>query len=69
MKEEYKPPCIGCLQSDTLLKLALTAARGRLLNITNIEHDEIFDKISKYLKDKYPNEHGCGSLEQFNPII
>ena len=63
---EKKQECLTCFKSDILLRMALTAARGRLLNITNKEHDEVFDRIEKYLREEYPEgswEGGCPSLD------
>lgn len=55
--------CLDCLKADILLRMALTAARGRLLDVTNTEHDKAFEKIAEYLDKKYPYKLGCPSLD------
>ena len=41
--------CPDCREARGLLGLALYVARNRLLDITNKEHDEAFEKIRDYL--------------------
>ena len=43
--------CPNCKEARGLLGLALYVAKNRLLDITNKEHDEAFDKIRAYLKE------------------
>ena len=51
------------IMADTLLRMALTASRGRLLDVTNTEHDKVFEKIAEYLDKKYPKNLGCPRLD------
>lgn len=41
--------CPNCLESKTLLGLALYVAKSRLINVTNEEYDAAFIKIEEYL--------------------
>lgn len=59
---EGRVMCAGCFKADTLLKMALASARGRLIDVTNETHDKTFDMIAEYLEGKYPNKGGCPSF-------
>ena len=46
--------CKECIKAQVLLRLAMEAARGRLIDWTNKQHDGLFDEIEKYLKEHEP---------------
>lgn len=46
--------CKECIKAQVLLRLAMEAARGRLISWTNTQHDQLFDEIEKYLKEHEP---------------
>jgi hypothetical protein len=46
--------CKECIKAQVLLRLAMEAARGRLINWTNKQHDDLFNEIEKYLKEHEP---------------
>ncbi len=54
---ERRVMCKECIKAQVLLGLAMEAARGRLIDWTNKQHDGLFDEIEKYLK-----EHETGMI-------
>lgn len=62
----YRPfdkPCLGCMTADTLLQMAVTANRERLLTMDNKEHDAVFKRIETYLNQKHPPKGGLPALD------
>lgn len=50
--------CRECIKAQVLLRLAMEAARGRLIDWTNKEHDQLFNEIEKYLEEHEPKNTG-----------
>ena len=50
--------CRECVKAQVLLRLAMEAARGRLIDWTNKQHDGLFDEIEKYLEEHEPKTSG-----------
>ena len=62
----YRPvdkPCLGCIMADTLLQMAVTAVRERLITMDDKEHDAVFKRIETYLSQKHPPKGGLPALD------